>query len=142
MDEQTFDGHCLCGAVKLRGIGAPRIDVCHCDMCRHWHGAPGMAVSFEDGVTITAGRDRIATYDSSEWATRAFCKSCGTTLFYKLKSVETFSAQAGLFDLPDDLGINEHIFIDEKPGWYDFKDDAPRLTGAETLAKYAGSLDE
>ncbi|MEM8636471.1 MAG: GFA family protein [Pseudomonadota bacterium] len=140
MTSETFDGHCLCGQVKLKGQGSPRVDVCHCDMCLHWHGAPGIAVDFEDGIIITAGEGNISTYDSSDWATRSFCKSCGTTLFYKLKGSEKFSAQAGLFKLPDDLEIGEHIFIDEKPGWYDFKGDAPRLTGAETIAKYAGDI--
>ncbi|MEM9669907.1 MAG: GFA family protein [Pseudomonadota bacterium] len=138
MTNAIYTGHCLCGDVKLEGRGDPRVDVCHCDMCLHWHGAPGMAVSFANGLSISTGEALILTFDSSEWATRSFCKKCGTTLFYKLKAKDEFSAQAGLFNLPDTVDISEHIFIDEKPGWYDFKGDAPRLTGAETLAKYAG----
>jgi len=31
--------------------------------------------------------------------------------------------------------IEEHIYIDKKPPWYEFSDDAPRLTGAEFFAR-------
>lgn len=137
---ETYKGHCLCGAVQLEGRGEPRLDACHCDMCLHWHGGPAIAVVFSEGIAVTAGKDVIGVYDSSEWATRQFCTRCGSTLYFKMKNSEKFSAQAGLFDLPDGLEIGEHIFIDEKPGWYDFTGDAPRLTGAETLEKYADQI--
>lgn len=139
----TCVGHCLCGTVKLEGRGAVTVNVCHCDMCLHWHGGPGIAAYFEDGVTVTAGADQITAYDSSDWAQRSFCSKCGSTLYYKLKSLtEQHFAQAGLFDLPEETQIVEHIFIDEKPAYYDFADSAPRLTGAETLAKYASDLND
>lgn len=138
----TTKGQCLCGAVKLEGRGALRIDACHCGMCLRWHGGPGLAVMFEDGVHVVEGQQNIGVYDSSKWATRQFCKTCGSTLFYKMKNSEKFGAQAGLFDLPAGLEIGEHIFIDEKPDWYDFTGDAPRLTGKETLEKYADQLND
>lgn len=34
--------------------------------------------------------------------------------------------------------IEEHIFIDRKPPWYDFADDAPRLTAAEFMEHMQG----
>ena len=137
MHDKTTPGRCLCGKVQLEGRGEARIDACHCDMCLHWHGGPGLAVMFEDGISIISGEDNIGVYDSSAWATRQFCRNCGATLYFKMKNKEDFSAQAGLFDLPDDLEIAEHIFVDEKPGWYDFDGDAPRLTAKQTLEKYA-----
>ena len=138
----TCKGHCLCGAVQMEGRGAPRLDACHCDMCLHWHGGPALAVVFEEGIRIASGEERIGVYDSSEWATRQFCKTCGSTLFFKMKNKDEFSAQAGLFDLPKGLQIGEHIFIDEKPDWYDFTGDAPRLTAKETFEKYASEFDD
>lgn len=138
----NFKGSCLCGAVQLEGRGTPRLGVCNCSMCLRWHGGPAIAVEFAEGVRIIAGEESIGVFDSSEWATRHFCKVCGSNLFYKLKTEDVFSPQAGLFKLPDSLEISEHIFIDDKPGWYDFAGDAPRLTGAETLAKYAGDLND
>ena len=31
--------------------------------------------------------------------------------------------------------ISAHIWIDDKPGWYNFADDAPRKTAAQCLAE-------
>jgi len=137
-EAETFRGQCLCGTVVLEGRGAPRLDACHCEMCLRWNGGPAIAVVFADGISVVAGEDAIGVYDSSDWATRQFCTRCGASLFYRMKGSDSFSAQAGLFELPGDLRIGEHIFIDEKPGWYDFTGDAPCLTGAETIAKYLG----
>ena len=134
-------GHCLCGTVQLEGRGASWIDVCHCDMCQHWHGGPGMAVYFEDGVTVTAGTDQITAYESSDWARRSFCSTCGSTLYFTMKGAATqHFAQAGLFDLPDGTQITEHIFVDEKPPYYDFSVSAPVRRGAESREKYAEQL--
>lgn len=134
---ETTTGSCLCGAVKLEGRGAPKLDVCHCGQCRRWHGGPALGVHFEAGVVITAGADMISWYKSSAWAERGFCRTCGSTLFYRLQAKpDDFYAQAGSFDLGDGLAVGEHIFVDEHPGYYAFKDDAPRLTGAELMARF------
>ncbi|MEL6831118.1 MAG: GFA family protein, partial [Pseudomonadota bacterium] len=120
-------GHCLCGAVQLEGRGNPKIDVCHCGMCRHWHGGPGIAVMFAEGVQIVAGQNHIRKYKSSDIAERAFCTNCGSTLYYHLLGEEIIhSAQAGLFDLPEGLRIGEEIFVDDQPDYYRFDTDAPR----------------
>ena len=134
---ETYEGHCLCGAVRLEGRGSPKIEICHCDMCLHWHGSPGMAVMFDDRAHVVAGEDCVSVYESSDWAERAFCKICGTTLFYKLKGEDApHGAQAGLFDLPKGLAIHEEIFVDEQPDYYRFDTNAPRFTGAEMMKRF------
>ena len=134
---ETYQGHCLCGSVKLEGRGKPMIEVCHCEMCRHWHGGPGMVVMFEKGAHVVAGGDHVSVYESSDWATRSFCKTCGSTLFYKLKDVDMpHGSQAGLFDLPQGLSIHEEIFVDEQPDYYRFDTKAPRLTGKEVFERF------
>jgi hypothetical protein len=80
----VYQGHCLCGAIELEVQGAPRVEICHCDMCRRWHGGTALAVMFENGVEITKGQDQIASYQSSDWAERTFCRKCGTSLYYHL----------------------------------------------------------
>ena len=135
---QTVRGHCLCGAVQLKGYGTPKIEICHCDMCRHWHGGPGIAAMFEDGVEIVSGKEHIRAYRSSEWAERAFCENCGTTLYYHLIDSEGLhSALAGLFDLPAGLTIHEEIFVDEQPDYYRFQNGAPKITGAQMMERFA-----
>jgi hypothetical protein len=134
---ETYSGHCLCGGVQLEGRGAPKLEICHCSMCRNWHGSPAMAASFDDGVHIVEGGDLIQRYQSSEWAERAFCSKCGTTLYYHLTDSEMIhSSQAGLFDLPAGLEIHEEIFVDEQPDYYRFDTTAPRITSAEMFERF------
>ncbi len=130
-------GSCLCGAIQLEGHGAPIIDVCHCGQCRKWHGGPALGIKFSERVKIVSGEESLSWYSSSDWAERGFCAKCGSTLFYRLKDQpDDLYAQAGSFDLPDGLAIHEHIFVDEKPGYYAFKGNAQRLTGDELLARF------
>ena len=139
----TYQGHCLCGAVQLEGHGAPKVEICHCDMCRRWHGGPAMSVMFDDGVSIVSGHEHIGVYESSDFAERAFCKICGSKLYYKLKAeAEPYGAQAGLFDLPKGLSIHEEIFVDEQPDYYRFDTDAPRFTGADMMKRFEAYMEK
>jgi len=134
---EIHKGHCLCGGVQLEGRGAPTLEICHCTMCRNWHGSPAMAASFENGVHIVTGQALIMAYQSSDWAERAFCSRCGTTLYYHLTgSDKIHSSQAGLFDLPPGLNIHEEIFVDEQPDYYRFDTNAPRITSAEMFERF------
>ena len=83
--------------------------------------------------------DTLAWYVSSEWAERGFCTRCGSALFYRLRHTpDDIVASAGALDDPAALaGIERHIFIDDKPPFYEFADECPRLTGAEAMAAFA-----
>lgn len=134
---EKYQGHCLCGQIQLEGRGSPKIEICHCDMCRRWHGGPAMAASFEQGVHVVAGKYLIRGYQSSEWAERASCSVCGTLLYYRLTDTDMIhSAQAGLFDLPEGLSIHEEIFVDEQPDYYSFNCQAPRVTSTEMFERF------
>lgn len=96
-----------------------------------------MAASFEQGVHIVEGKDAIQTFQSSDWAERAFCGKCGTTLYYHLIGSDLIhSSQAGLFDLPEGLSIHEEIFVDEQPDYYRFDTNAPRITSAQMFERF------
>lgn len=132
----AISGNCLCGAVTFEGRGDVELDVCHCGMCRRWSGGPHIGAMFKDGVHLLTS-DSLRWYDSSEWAERGFCCQCGSTLFYRLKQApDEISGIAGHFDLPAGLAVKEHIFIEDKPDYYEFADNAPRLTGAEVMARF------
>ncbi len=136
-------GRCLCGAVKVTGLGTPTVAVCHCSMCRRWHGAPSISIRFAGGIEIAAGAESVRWFRSSDWAERGFCGRCGSTLLYRLVEATgdasaDLMGESGSFDLPAGLEITEHYFIDEKPDYYRFADDAPRLTGAEVFERFRG----
>lgn len=133
--DQPLTGGCLCGAVSITLNSAHReVDVCHCSMCAKWGGTMYAGIE-TDSFTVT-GEDSIATYDSSDWAERAFCSRCGSNLWFKLKPTGARSFLTGLFDnLPPGLPIKHQIFIDEKQDWFDLAQDSPMKTGPEIIAE-------
>ncbi|WP_249025673.1 GFA family protein [Erythrobacter sanguineus] len=131
---EPVTGHCLCGAVTI-AVEAMQaeVDICHCAMCQRWGGAFYAGVK---GANVTvAGEDAITIYRSSAWAERAFCGTCGSNLWYRFLPTGGRSFLAGLFDLPKGFGIEQQIFVDEKPDWYDIAQKSPMLTGEEVLAE-------
>jgi len=135
----TAAGKCLCGAVIFCIAEAiEKVSVCHCTMCRRWNSGPMMAVHPESGIEIETG-ETLSWYRSSEWAERGFCRTCGTSLFWRLADgTGGMVASAGAIEGLADAQLERHIFVDEKPRYYEFKDDAPRLTAAETIALFTG----
>ncbi|RKQ71665.1 hypothetical protein DES40_0992 [Litorimonas taeanensis] len=131
----ALKGKCLCGQVEFTTPTPQQIDVCHCETCQTWVGGPFIGVDFlEGGVTITK-EDGLAWYASSEWAKRGFCKTCGTSLFYRLNENPGFWAiTAGSLNLPRGQKISREIFIDSKPDYYALAGQHTRLTGEEFFA--------
>ncbi|MGF1512651.1 MAG: GFA family protein [Elainellaceae cyanobacterium] len=127
---------CLCGSVELIAASkVHKVDACHCDMCRKWGGGPLLAVECGSEVEIS-GMENVTAYDSSDWAERGFCSKCGTHLFYRFKSENNYVLPAGLFDEQDGFTLEEQIFIDRKPSYYEFANATHNMTEAEVFEKY------
>ncbi|AYH46524.1 aldehyde-activating protein [Dickeya fangzhongdai] len=130
---KTSQGRCLCGAVIITVPESCTHDVyvCHCGMCQKWGGGPLMAIESQHDVVIE-GKEHIGFYRSSDWAERAFCRTCGTHLFYRLFEPEIYSLSAGLFsDGPKRLV--SQIYIDNKPDYYDFAQQTPMMTEQDVI---------
>lgn len=131
-------GGCLCGAVRYTALVAePHMDVCHCGMCRRWSGGTFMAVSAQE--LKIEDDTQLGVYKSSDWAERLFCKSCGTSLFWRMTQGGDFLA-ASFQSLDDTAGFSftSEIFIDEKPDLYSFAGERARKTGAQVIAEFGG----
>lgn len=127
-------GHCLCGVVKITAKQAPsHVGTCHCGMCRRWGSGPFMEIDCGTEVVIE-GDQHVTIYPSSDWAERAFCGTCGTHLFYRLKGTGEYMVCVGLFGDVDGLEFKSQVFIDEKPSYYNFVEDTQNMTGAELFA--------
>ena len=111
---------------------------CHCEMCRRWTGSAFLGVSVAPGDLVFEDEANVRTYVSSEWAERAFCGVCGSTLFYRVTAAGPMQGQSyvalGLFDEPDALPLASEIYIDRKPASFAFAGDRPRMTEAEKEA--------
>ncbi len=133
---QRLKAQCLCQQVAFETEVSTTVGVCHCGMCRKWGGGPLFAVDCGTGLHFE-GQENISVYDSSEWAQRAFCKHCGTHLYYRLKHNDEFVVPAGLFDDQTHFVLESQIFIDKKPAYYHLGNDTRSMTEAEVFAKYA-----
>lgn len=127
-------GACLCGATTYTAHGAShKVSICHCGDCLRWSGGPFIGIEAER-LTIEGS---VHWFSSSDWAERGSCSTCGSALFWRLKDGSHASCAAGtLHDQSAMSGVSEHIFSDRKPAYYDFKDDAPRYTAEETIARF------
>lgn len=131
-------GQCLCGAVKISAQAASRnVGACHCDMCRKWGGGPLMAIDCGTNVSLE-GEENISVFDSSAWAERGFCKTCGSHLFYRLKQTGQYIMPAGLF-ADGALNFDHQVYIDEKPAYYDFSNQTENLTGQQVIEMFGMS---
>ncbi len=131
-----LSGRCMCGAVTVSGVAKePSVAACHCDMCRRWSSGPYFEVSCES--VSFEGEDCVTKIRSSDWAERAFCKVCGSNLYYHIIDSEEFQIAAGLFDDQSELRLDMQVFVDAKPPFYTLADDTKTMTAAEVFAAYA-----
>jgi len=88
----------------------------------------------EGGINLTEQRG-LKWYDASDVGERGFCSDCGSTLFWRSKDAEPGDWAVSAGTLPDGAvsRIFEHIWIDDKPAYYEFADDSPRRTEADCL---------
>ncbi|PRY24512.1 hypothetical protein CLV78_103379 [Aliiruegeria haliotis] len=131
-------GRCMCGAVQVEATPETQeLHACHCEMCRRWTGSAFVEIDVADGDLSWSGP--VKTFTSSDWAERAFCAECGSTLWYRMTSPEHrgYSVSAGLFENAGGLSLSREIFIDCKPEGFAFAGERERLTEAEVLAAYA-----
>jgi len=135
-------GSCVCGKVSFTATMKEGVGVCHCGTCRKWSGGNMMSAHAQSDIEFK-GQENIATYASSAWAERAFCKECGTNLYYRLlpnpqSPNGEYILSAGLLDDQANLVFDHEVYVDHNPGWYSFANEASRqrMTEEDVLAMY------
>ncbi|TYG35427.1 GFA family protein [Lonepinella koalarum] len=128
-------GQCLCSAITLTVADNQNASVCHCGMCQRWNSGPLFA--FHSEKIETTGNEYLACYQSSPWAERAFCRNCGSHLYYHMLGTQHYYVSTGLFYRQTTFTLADEVFIDKKPSFYELKNDVPKLTEAEMLEKMA-----
>lgn len=139
----SHSGSCICGAVKYK-ITTPvsETGACHCSMCRKWSGGVFLGIRVPKGGMEIDGEDNLSVYTSSGWAERAFCKTCGSSVFYRVTAPGPMNGEmhVGMGTLADASGIplTGELFIDLKPDGYAFSGDGrQQMTEAEVMAMFA-----
>ncbi len=124
---ETHSGHCLCGAVRFRTSGKLReVIACHCSQCRRQTGHFYAATNVQDDGLAVEGAESVTWYRASDTASRGFCRTCGSALFWKGDGSDYTSIMAGAFDQPTGLKIGVHIFCADKGDYYEIADHAPQ----------------
>jgi len=109
-------------------------------MCRRWSGGGPLVGGIVDVVTVTVG-EALQWYASSSWGERGFCGACGASLFWRQKGQAAgWLVCAATLPDSDATHLTQHIFIDDKPAYYDMADAVPRLTGAEFTAAVVAKM--
>jgi hypothetical protein len=142
MAETRLTGSCLCGAVKLEiAISRPVLGACHCGMCRKWTSGPLIALHTTKALTASGP---VKLYSASDWAVRAFCAECGSSLWYAFTGDGAHKGHAfvsaGLFEGTKRMPLVSEVYIESKPGGYDFAGEHVRLTEAEMMASAAKGM--
>lgn len=133
-------GGCLCGAVRFDARNVPAtFGICHCQMCRRWTGSALVEVSVNTDDLTWHGVAHIATRATSDWAERAWCRDCGTGLYFRQtepgKWFGSTDLPLGLFDDPDGFVLTHEIYIDAKPDSFAYVSAGHKqLTRADVLA--------
>jgi hypothetical protein len=121
-------GSCLCGAVAYNAAGPiESASHCYCTMCRKQHGAAAgtYANVARAGLTIERGDAFIVEYASSAHGRRAFCRQCGSTLFWRSEETpERISVTLGTLDVPFTEPVGVELYTDTKPAWLPTKNPA------------------
>lgn len=124
----TFTGKCLCGAVRFRAQGAPKVVHCHCPSCRKATGSAfATFADFQKDQVIFSGSKR-KRYQSSEGVYRSFCAECGSTLSYEGQDwPDEIHMLVGSFDKPEDFKPQAHVYTCTKLPWIKLNDGLPEL---------------
>ncbi|MBH03893.1 MAG: aldehyde-activating protein [Xanthomonadales bacterium] len=117
-------GRCACGAIRFVVNGpVSEVVACHCRTCRRVSGFYWAAVVCSaDDLSIDGST--LAWWSSSTRASRGFCATCGSSLFFKKTDSAQVSIAPGVIDTPLGQTVARHIFCAEAGDYYTLDDAA------------------
>ena len=142
-DIETRQGGCLCGAVRFTArLQNHAFGACHCEMCRRWTGSALLGISVPTADIDWQGAEHIATRATSAWALRAWCRECGSSLYFRVTAESPYAhlteLPIGLLDDASGLTMTNEIYIDHKPDSFAYAGEGRNLmTRADCVAKFA-----
>lgn len=127
-------GSCLCGEVAFEVVAPFKVvHNCHCTRCRRARAAAFTTNGFTtiEGVRFVRGEERVKTFKlpSAKYFSHAFCDRCGSGMPRLDPGRNIAVVPMGVLD--DDPGVFpvDHIFVENKVGWYDPPKDIPHFEG-------------
>ena len=136
-------GSCLCGEVEYELAEEPTsYGACHCGMCRKSSGGIALGIQVPPGGVRFVRTDKLAIYESSDWAERGYCMLCGSSVFWRFTAEGPMSGMfviaAGSLEDMSGMEFDAEVYIDCKPESHSFAGDRNRMTQAEIEAMLGG----
>ncbi|RTR39793.1 GFA family protein [Shewanella canadensis] len=134
----SFQGRCFCGAVQFTVTGTPNgMGYCHCESCRKWSAGPVNAFTLWDpeAINITAGADKISSFNKTPGSTRKWCRECGGHIMTEhptMNLIDVFAAS--IPSLKFEPGIHVHYQESVLP----IKDGLPKMKDMPSEAGGSG----
>lgn len=129
--EKAVTGGCLCGAVRYEIHGPLReVIACHCGQCLRQHGNFATYTATGKDQLVLVQDSELAWYESSAKARRGFCRVCGSSLFWEPVEHDHISVSAGSLDDANAVKLAKHIYLRDKPDYYDLTDGLPTFHGS------------
>jgi hypothetical protein len=132
--EAVATGGCQCGAVRYALYVAPQnAHVCHCRMCQRATGGLFAALAGAPKADFAWTKGKPAEFASSNLASRAYCRDCGTPLSFSYNLPEArFYVTIGSLDDPGATPIIIQYGTESRIPWVKFCEGAPsEQTGAD-----------
>jgi hypothetical protein len=130
-------GGCQCGAVRYAFYVSPQnAHACHCRMCQRATGGAFALLAGAPKGDIAWTKGEPAVFASSNLATRAYCRDCGTPLTFAYNTPEArLYVTIGSLDEPARVPIERQYGIESRLPWVKFCEGAPEeATGVDPKA--------
>ncbi|HXX83999.1 MAG TPA: GFA family protein [Casimicrobiaceae bacterium] len=130
MTQSTFNGSCLCGAVKYEVTGEPkRFFHCHCSRCRKATGTGHASNLFLQPGMLKwlSGEEQIRAFKvpDAERFTNHFCATCGSRLPRQTRDTDVVMIPAGSLDDEAPIRPQARIFSASRASWSCTGDELP-----------------
>ena len=124
---EVHEGGCLCGAIRYRLSGkATNSMVCHCQTCRRAAASPVVAWVTFPVTRFEFTKGAPATFRSSAFVRRGFCRGCGAPLTYEnSESPKTIDVTTCSLDDPQAFPPTHHSWLSHDLAWVRFGDGLP-----------------
>jgi len=123
MQEVKAEGSCLCGEVTYEITGNLGVfQYCHCSRCRKFTGSAHASNIFvsPNQFRWLNGEAKIGRFEPTEtkYFATSFCKNCGSSLPWSVKSGKAVIIPAGTLDSHPGIEPFQNIFYASKADWY------------------------
>jgi hypothetical protein len=132
MHEGTYEGGCLCGALRYRVSGpAHHLCYCHCVSCRRAAGATMVAWGTFARAGFTLTRGTLSEHRSSDPVVRGFCCACGGALTYRHTArPQEIDVTLASLDAAAQFAPTMHVWVADKLPWVVLADGLPQFAAA------------